>query len=176
MWLFQLCTFPASKSSPGHNLAHSASVCFCFTSDGEVLCNYLGWSSSGLISLRCTQDLIQSSVFIRTSSVFFHLHWCRSSDVLQGSCSGLHMMQETLTQREKTWWMPVVKTYFSLSFQTQWKIWSEGLLLCSSISALGCCSCSEESIPFSAWRKLLKGIAAFSEYFNCSICLWGKTW
>lgn len=111
--------------------AHSASVCFCFTSDGEVPYNYLGRSSSGSISLRgtCTQDLIQSSVFIRTSSFFFHLHWCRSSDVLQGqsfkrtslggekvmdaSCKNLFQSIISNTMKNLKWRPPLVFQHIS---------------------------------------------------------------
>lgn len=61
--------------------------------------------SPGIIFLRrsCTQDLIQSSVYTSASSVVLSSALVQEqSDVLQGSCSGLHMTQETLTQRGKS--------------------------------------------------------------------------
>lgn len=55
----------------------------------------------GIILLRCIhpQDLIQSSVFTNASSVVLSSAPVQEqSGVLQGSCSGLYMMQETLIQ------------------------------------------------------------------------------
>lgn len=157
-----------------------STLCFCL-----FLFHQWWWSTLQLLG----------SVFLRFNFTEMHLHsgfnsvLCIHQDII--SLPSFALVQEQwcpsgqlfwtahdardLDSEGKKWWMPVVKTYFSLSFQTQWKMESEGLLLCSNVSALGYCSCSEESIPFSAWRKLLKGIDAFSEYFNCSICLWGKT-
>lgn len=168
--------FPASKSSPSHSLAH----CFCL-----FLFHQWWWSTlqlhgsvfhrfnftqvhlhSGFNSVLC----IHQNIISLLSFALVQEQWCPSGQLFWTA----HDARD-LDSEGKQWWMPVVKTYFSVSFQTQRKIWSEGLLLCSSISALGCCNCSEESIPFSAWIKLLKGIAAFSEYFSCSIYLWGNT-
>lgn len=94
-------------------MSDSASVYFCFTSDGEVHCNCLGWSwprynfaemhsSSGLNSILCIHQCIISGSFICTGAgakwrpsgqLFRTVHDARDLDsgvkVMDASCKNL---------------------------------------------------------------------------------------